>query len=86
MQSTPWDLRVSDGPQRVEDGETAPRDAVVADPSLPTARRLKITKNVLQEFGYTDGCRRCDHYRAFNQNKNGLMHSEACRTRIVTAM
>ena len=46
VRSTPWDLRVADGPERVDLGEAVPRDAVVDDPALPTARRLKITKKV----------------------------------------
>ena len=86
VQSTPWDLRTTTEPERVDLGEAVPRDAALGDPALPTARRLKITKKVLDEFGYTESCPQCGHYRAFGQNKNGLMHSEACRTRIVTAM
>ena len=57
----------------------------VAD-AAPEARRVKITMKVLQEFGYTESCKQCDHIRAFNEHKAGIAHSEVCRKRIMTAM
>ncbi len=42
--------------------------------------------NTLKDFGYTDGCRQCDHIRAFGEVRGGLPHSERCRARIVKAM
>ena len=86
IQSTPWDLRGAYESERVEFGESVPRDVVPEDVGPPIARRLKITMNVLQEYGYTEDCPQCEHCRAFGQNKNGLMHTEACRKRIVEAM
>ena len=86
IQVTPWSLRTVDAAVRVDLGaEVAGHPLAPAEgPSL--ARRLKITKHTLRDFGYTDGCRQCDHMRAFDEHKSGLQHSEACRRRITGAM
>ena len=86
IQVTPWSLRTVEAAVRVDLGaEVAGHPPAPAEgPSL--ARRLKITKHTLREFGYTDGCRQCDHMRAFDEHKSGLQHSEACRRRITGAM
>ena len=77
IQVTPWSLRTIDAAVRADLGaEVAGHPPAPAEgPSL--ARRLKITNHTLREFGYTDGCRQCDHMRAFDEQNSGLQHSEA---------
>ena len=51
-----------------------------------TARRLKITRKMLHEYGTTEGCPQCSHIRAFGEAKPGLNHSEKCRQRLMEAL
>ena len=37
-------------------------------------------------IGTTDGCPQCRHFRTLGETKDGLPHTEACRTRILEAM
>ncbi len=49
-------------------------------------RRLKITKKVLEEYGYTEFCEQCIHIRTFGEAKPRMPHSEECRKRIMETM
>ena len=62
----------------------APHELVPDGPLV--ARRLKITRKMVQEHGTTDGCAQCSHIRAFGEAKPGLAHSERCRSRLMTAL
>ena len=86
MKSSPWDLRATSAVEKVEFGEAVPREGLPEELGPPLARRLKITRQVLQAHGYTENCPQCEHHRAFGENKNGLPHTEACRARIVRCM
>ena len=83
---TPWSLRRKAAAVRIDVGAEVPRheEPQNAPPSNP--RRLKITKQTLDNYGTTDNCRQCRHYREFKETKDGLAHSEKCRKRILEAM
>ena len=83
---TPWSLRSVRTAQRVDFGDPVERALKADEPVAANPRRLKITMDTLREHGYTEHCRQCEHIKAFNERKEGLAHSEACRTRIVAAM
>ncbi len=73
---TPWDSHRREQPARVDLGEEVekyeePKNAPVSNP-----RRLNITKETLKEYGTTEGCPQCRHYRSFDETKPGLGHSE----------
>ena len=44
-------------------------------------RRVPITQDDLNEFGYTQGCQRCDHSLRYGYGRTIMAHSEACRPR-----
>ncbi len=83
---TPWSLRNTATAERVDVGPRVEPHAPPEQPVLPQPRRLKITKQVLEEYGYTEMCEQCVHVRSFGETKGGLPHSESCRNRIMEAM
>ncbi len=83
--SMPWSLRTRTAPS-VEFGEPVEKDPKPKDDAPPVARRLKITKETLRKYGFTQGCRQCEHIKAFSEAKAGLPHGEVCRARIVEDM
>ena len=84
IRCTPWDLRTVEKPA-VEFGIPVPKQDA-GDDAPPTARRLKITMQTLDQYGFTEHCKRCDYIKAFGESKAGLAHSETCRARIIAAM
>ena len=50
-------------------------------PPLPT--RMRIFQADLNKFGYTAGCKQCTHMREQGGAKNGLVHDDRCRARIM---
>ena len=56
----------------------------MADPVGLEVRRFRITPAMLQEHGYTDGCRGCQRKRAGLRGQRE--HSEVCRQRIAEAL
>ncbi len=84
--STPWDLRETTAAERVEVGPRVEAHHAPAAEAGPKPRRLRITKRLLEEHGYTEACEQCIHVRSFGEAKGGLPHSEACRKRIVEEM
>ena len=86
IRTTPWTLRATAAPARIELGEHVAKHESGHDEHVPQARRLKITLQTLAEYGTTDGCPQCRHVRMFGETKPGLAHSEPCRHRIVEAM
>ena len=86
IRTTPWNLRITTAPVRVDMGDRVPAHAPGRDEPVPQARRLKITLQILKDYGTTDGCPQCRHVRLFGESKPGLGHSDACRDRIVEAM
>ena len=61
-----------------DDTQAVPRAGRGAD-----TRELKITKRLLNKFGYSDNCAGCFHSR---QNLPQRAHTPECRTRIYMAM
>ncbi len=84
--ATPCSLRNIDAPDSTEFGDKKAKYDVPLENAPMVPRRLKITMKTLQEYGTTDGCRQCDHIKAFGEVKGGLAHGDRCRTRIVEAM
>ena len=84
--TTPWCLRASSAPGRLELGPAVDAHKKGEEEKLPMPRRLKITLKTLEQYGTTDGCPQCAHVRAFREAKPGIPHTEACRKRIVDAM
>ena len=80
---------------RAEPTETAERTESGARLEMPEgsvaeviSRELRITDQVLQEFGFTDDCEGCERKRAGNRGKaiGQRAHSAACRQRIYEEM
>ncbi len=86
VSATPWSIRNVDEPSTIDFGAETEKNDVPTESTPIIPRRLKITMGTLRDFGYTDGCRQCDHIRAFGEVKGGVPHGERCRTRIVKAM
>ena len=84
--STPWNLREVKGAQPAEVGPRVEPHAAPAPDEPPRPRRLKLTKQILEKYGYTENCEQCIHTRAFGETKGGVPHTEACRQRINEAM
>ena len=45
-----------------------------------------ILKGDLERYGYSVGCKQCEHTRVYGSGKPGIQHNEACRQRISDAM
>lgn len=86
VKATPWSLRSASSPAAMDLGQPVAKDTPPIDDAIPLPRRLKITTEVLEAYGTTDGCPQCMHIRAFTEMKPGIAHSEACRKRIVDEM
>ena len=56
-------------------------DDALPEGGADTVRRMKITKGMLEVYGYTDGCPGCTHRRA--DLAGNRPHTEPCRTRIL---
>ena len=46
-------------------------------------RRLHIKAKDLDNFGFTDGCARCEHAKRYGHGETSKPHSETCRRRIM---
>ena len=73
-------------PIRIVFDETEKKDAV--QPEAPKReheiRRMRITPEMLQKYGYTEGCEGCRYKRA--KLADNRAHSEKCRKRIMEKM
>ena len=83
VDSTPWAMTDAQPPEIIP-GE--PRQAVPTAERAAQARRLYIKQSDIDNHGYTDGCPRCDHLRAYGSEGATMPHSEACRDRLVEAI
>ena len=86
VKATPWSLRATSSPAAMELGQPVAKDEPSPDDAIPLPRRLKITMEIVEGFGTTDGCPQCMHIRSFQETKPGIAHTEACRKRIVEEM
>ena len=76
--------RLSRGPEVGEDG-SALHDAATRDRSTEV-RNFRITKRLLQEYGYTPSCRGCEASILGRKVESGWDHTVACRSRIEERM
>ena len=53
-----------------------------SDPKPVLARKLYVRKDDIKDFGFTEGCPKCDHWRKYGQDGCQKPHSDACRERI----
>ena len=85
VKATPWSLH--ERVQRVvlEQPAEEQHDEARQEPTT-NFRRLKIVKQDLTDFGYTEGCSQCDHYLRYGLRRPGFTHSEACRQRIMNEL
>ena len=83
---TPWSSREGAGSTHAHFGEPIPPGEAPEMPKPPTVRRMKITRELLRQYGYTEFCEQCTHMEAFGEGKPGGTHAEACRARIAKAM
>ena len=65
--STPWSLRNTTTAERVDVGPRVEPHVPPEAAAPPQPRRLKITKQVLEEYGYTEMCEQCIHVRSFGE-------------------
>ena len=84
--ATTLSLRTITAPEVIELGPSVEKPVGVEDDRVPMPRRWKITAEILETYGTTDGCAPCSHIRAFRETKPGLQHAEICRKRITEAM
>ena len=77
----PWDLKPAEEVKQGDDG--GPLEAPAPPPAdprhVPVPRRIRITKEMLERFGYTPNCIGCDYMR---DERGYRMHTEACRKRL----
>jgi len=64
------------------DGVDQPRraDATVK------VRKLKITVDDLDRFGFTEGCQQCEYILRYRSGRPGYSHNDTCRKRIIEAL
>ena len=67
-------------PKDRKDDQQARPDA----PSVP--RRVYIKPSDIDQFGWTDGCQRCEHAKKYGHGQTSKPHSEICRNRIMAEM
>ena len=54
----------------------------VPPPDQLIARRIYLKPDDFELYGYTRGCKRCDHDKKYGPNRCKTNHSETCRARI----
>ncbi len=87
IQQTPMALHARQERTRVRFDQPAQAQGPTADEVRPAqARRLRINKTDLEQFGYEESCAQCKHILRYGKAKPGGTHSEQCRTRIIEAM
>ena len=85
LKITPWsNFKVDDPEARFREYDRV--DKSVPEDAVAKARRVYIRQKDLEDFGYTDGCKRCDHTIAYGPNKTSVPHTEACRRRLMDEM
>ena len=52
----------------------------------PKVRRLKITADLLRQYGYSDNCDQCEFIQRHGMGRPGQQHAEACRQRVMDDM
>ena len=91
LKGSPWNPQGQDAEPGGEERESTselPRFTVVrsTEPVIPQARRVLITRDILERVGYTLGCSKCTAVLANEKRHPALAHSAACRARIEELM
>ena len=88
IQSTPWQWKVTErGPTAVIP-PLARDEALPAPPVAPAEynpRRINLTREMFEKYGYIAGCRRCTLTRE-SRSIRGTTHRDDCRRRIEIAL
>ena len=81
--ATPWSIHEPTVPEVIyhKPGEEQPMLDKVAQ-----IRRVYIRQADLDTYGYTQGCKRCQHILVYGANKGTMPHSDVCRARIMEEM
>ena len=75
-----------DGPEAPREVVDIPR-AVERMPRLDDIRELRITRRILEQYGYSEGCIGCEHAQLPPELGAGKrLHTPACRQRIYEAL
>ena len=53
-----------------------------ADEAVPSVRQMPITRPLIEKFGFTPGCRKCEAMRIGDPAQPTLGHNNECRVRI----
>ena len=83
VRALPWQLTAEKKEPEVIFREQVDNAQNAADPQPRQVRKLYIKKSDLDAYGFTQGCRRCDHDLAYGYGRSSMGHSDACRNRIM---
>ncbi len=86
LRTTPWMEREKQDVQVRFQQDAAELDTPAAPDPPPALRRMRINKSDLEAYGYTQGCKQCEHIERNGKAKGGMQHNLACRTRIIEAI
>ena len=89
VKGTPMDFKTKEYDSIEEDvsPHTHPDDRDDQDLVERENRRMQISYPHLRQYGFTDGCRRCElHKQGLHARAKHLRHSEECRSRIYRAI
>ena len=83
VQATPHDKHLPSDP-RVIMRESTDRVVQPSRPdSRPRVRKLKISMDDLDQYGYTEGCQQCTYILRYRCARPGYTHSDACRQHVI---
>ena len=86
IKATPWSERERPEVEvRFQQEATADEDPA-ARPAPVAPRRFRINLSDLKRYGFTADCEQCKHAERYGMAKGGMMHSHACRERILEAI
>jgi len=86
LKATPSTMHVPGDPGMI----LRERNEGIEQPSRADAkakvRKLKITIEDLDRFGFTEGCPQCTHILRYRSGRPGYAHTDTCRQRVMNAM
>ena len=83
MTATPWAGHEAQTPEVIK---FQPGDTPATVEKDMQVRRMYIRQADLGEFGYTRGCKRCEHIIMHGPNKGTMPHSAECRAHIMAKL
>ena len=81
--ATPWTTHEAPTPEVIHHKQS---DIPPTLDKAPQLRRVYIKQADLNRFGYTQGCKRCQHILMYGPSSGTMPHSDACRARIVAEL